>query len=134
MAICDANGLLIALAVTSANPHESTLVDTTVQSCVLDEKPEILVGDKAYDSDKLDKRLKRKFGIRLIAPNRGNRKFNHEDGRSLRRYKRRWKVERLFAWLHNYRRIVVRWERKVENWIGFIWLACIDLLANRVLG
>lgn len=133
MAICDANGLLIAMAVTSANPHESTLVDTTIDGKTLNELPQIIVGDKAYDSDKVDAHIKAKYGIRLVAPNRRNRVQGHQDGRFLRRYKRRWHIERCFAWLQNYRRVVVRWERKVANWISCIWLAAGNLLANRVM-
>ncbi|NLE99887.1 MAG: transposase, partial [Anaerolineales bacterium] len=50
------------------------------------------------------------------------------DGRKLRRYRRRWKVERLFAWLQNYRRLVVRYERHAENYLAFAQLACILIL------
>jgi transposase len=47
------------------------------------------------------------YGIEMIAPHRSMRtRTLTQDGRPLRRYRRRWKVERLFAWLHNYRRIV----------------------------
>ncbi len=46
----------------------------------------------------------------------------------LRRYKRRWKVERLFAWLKRWRRIATRWERKAENFLGFVQLGCVILL------
>lgn len=133
MAICDANGLLIAMAVTSANPHESTLVDTTIEGKVLNELPKVIVGDKAYDSDSVDDHVRKKYGIRLVAPNRKNRVQGHEDGRVLGRYKRRWHIERCFAWLQNYRRVVVRWERKVSNWKSCIWLAAGNLLANRVM-
>ncbi|MCE2392813.1 MAG: transposase, partial [Proteobacteria bacterium] len=49
-------------------------------------------------------------------------------GRALRRYRRRWKVERLFAWLHQYRRWVTRHERQVENFLGFVHLGCICIL------
>jgi hypothetical protein len=58
-------------------------------------------GDKAYDSDPLDQELKER-GIEMIAPHKRNRKKpKTQDGRSLRRYKRRSKVERFFAWLQN---------------------------------
>jgi transposase len=46
----------------------------------------------------------------------------------LRRYKRRWKVERLFAWLGNFRRILNRWEYHVANYAGFVHLGCILIL------
>lgn len=104
-----------------------TLVERTIESRFIDELPERIIGDKAYDSNALDERLKRDYGIELIAPNRhGNRKT--QDGRPLRRYKRRWKIERCFAWLTQFRRIPVRNEYHIENFLGFLHLACIKVL------
>jgi transposase len=95
---------------------------------VVDARPEHLIGDKAYDSDPLDARLAEQ-GIELIAPHRSNRKKpKTQDGRPLRRYKRRWKVERLFAWLHHFRRILVRHEYYAENYLGFVRLGCTIIL------
>ena len=54
-----------------------------------------------------------------------------QDGQELRRYKRRWKVERLFAWLHNFRRLVTRYEVKVENFLGFLHLGSILILLRQ---
>jgi transposase len=82
---------------------------------VVDARPAHLIGDKAYDSNPLDVRLAEQ-GIELIAPHRANRKkLKTPDGRLLRRYKRRWKVERLLAWLQNFRRILVRHEYHAET-------------------
>ena len=54
-----------------------------------------MIGDRAYDSDPLDQRLRQKHGIRLIAPHKYNRRRKStQDGRELRRYCRRWKIER----------------------------------------
>ena len=65
----------------------------------------------------------------MIAPHRRNRtKPKTQDGRKLRRYKRRWKIERLFAWLGNLRRLVVRYERRAENYLGLVLLGCIVIL------
>jgi hypothetical protein len=47
--------------------------------------------ESAYDSDRLDAEL-RQYGIELIAPHRSNRKNKTQDGRRLRRYCRRWKL------------------------------------------
>jgi hypothetical protein len=71
--------------------------------------PQNLIGDNAYDADKLDSEL-RQYGIELIALHRMNRKNTTQDLRRLRRY-RRWKIEQLFAWLQNFRRLVGRYER-----------------------
>jgi transposase len=65
----------------------------------------------------------------LIAPHHDpRRKHITQDGRALRRYKRRWKVERLFAWLHNYRRIHTRYDRNPEHFLGFVLLGCMLIL------
>ncbi len=96
-----------SICVESATPHEVKLVVPTLVQMVIPEAPQNLIGDNAYDSDKLDDELSR-YGIQLIAPHRRNRKNRTQDLRRLRRYRRRWKVERLFAWLQNFRRLVVR--------------------------
>ena len=135
MGLTDAFGLPIAVDAASASPHEITLVDNTLDECFLENVPEKIIGDRAYDSDKLDKSLAQERGIELIAPHRNNRvKSNTQDGRALRRYKRRWKVERLFAWLYNFRRLVVRYEYHLENFLAMIQLGCIVILLRRVLG
>ena len=65
----------------------------------------------------------------MIAAHRKNRRNpKTRDGRRLRRHERRWKIERLFAWLGNFRRLVVRYERCAENYLGFVKLGCIVIL------
>jgi transposase len=86
-----------------------------------------LIGDRGYDSDGLDAQLMAQYGVEMIAPNRSNRRQT-QDRRSLRRYRRRWRIERLFAWLHNSRRLVTRWDYHVGNFLGFLQLACARLL------
>jgi transposase len=128
MAIADRTGLPVAVHVSSAAPHELTLVEPTLTARFVPHEPTRLIGDKAYDSDPLDTQLAER-GIDVIAPHRSNRVIPAtQDGRKLRRYKRRWKAERLNAWLQNCRRIVVRYERKVENYLGFVHLACVRIL------
>ena len=108
MAVADGFGLPLAICTQSASPHEVKLVERTLTERFTDERPQRIIGDKAYDSDPLDKELK-KLDIELISPHKANRKrAKTQDGRKLRRYKRRWKIERLFAWLGNFRRIIVR--------------------------
>jgi transposase len=124
MAISDGHGLPLAVHVASASPHETKLVETTIEQRFFADLPERLIGDRAYDSDRLDERLMKHYGIEMISPHTSKRtRTLTQDGRVLRRYRRRWKVERLFAWLHNYRRIVVRWERYPKNFLGMVHLA-----------
>ncbi len=124
MAVADGQGLPLATHVASASSHEVTLVAATLEQRFVVEPPARLIGDQAYDSDRLDQALLEQ-GIELIAPNRANRRQRTQNERPLRRYRRRRKVERLFAWLHNFRRLVVRWERYPENFLGFVHLGCI---------
>ena len=108
-----------------------TLVDQTLDARFVEQQPQRLIGDKAYDSDGLDDRLRRRRQIELIAPHRMLRNRKRpvtQDGRPLRRYCRRWKIERLFAWLHHFRRVVTRWDYYPEIYLGFVHLACIVIL------
>lgn len=94
----------------------------------VEQLPERMIGDKAFDSDPLDQRLEVR-DIEMIAPHKSNRKKRAtQDGRKLRRYKRRWKVERVFAWLQNFRRVLVRYDRYLDNYLGFVLLGCIVIL------
>jgi transposase len=106
-----------------------------LDACFLDDLPVRVIGDKAYDSDNLDRRLAEERSVEMIAPHRGNRsKTTTQDGRALRRYKRRWKIERLFAWLQNFRRLVVRYEYHLSNFLAMAKLGAIVILLRRVLG
>ena len=128
MAISDGHGLPLAIHVASASPHEVTLVDATLAACFLDTLPPRLIGDRGYDSDRLDAHLRATYGIEMIAKHSPRRLTHTQDGRPLRRARRRWKIERLFAWFHNYRRVVTRWERHAANFLGMIHLASAVIL------
>ena len=127
MGIADGHGLPLALRTESASPAEVKLVEQTLEQRIVPEVPERLIGDKAYDSDRLDQSLMENFGTEMIAPNRA-RRGQTQDGRPLRRYVRRWKIERLFAWLFNFRRLVVRYEYHADNFQGFLHLAAAIIL------
>ena len=108
-----------------------TLVAATLDSRFVANMPVRLIGDRAYDADPLDEALA-ELGIEMIAPHRRNRtRPKTQDGRPLRRYRRRWKMERLFAWLGNFRRLVVRYERYALNYLGFVHLGCIRILLGQ---
>lgn len=122
MAIADQTGKPLSVYIESATPHEVKLVEKTLANRLVDELPEVLIGDKAYDSDELDQKLLDKYGIKLIAPNRKKRNKT-QDGRELRRYRKRWKVERLFSWMQNFRHIRIRDDYYPENYLAMIYMA-----------
>ena len=73
--------------------HESQLVEGVLGHSFLDVLPARLIGDKAYDNDRLDRVLAERYGIEMIAPHRGARRSATQDGRPLRRYRQRWRGE-----------------------------------------
>ena len=103
----------------------------TLAKIFVEEPVRRLIGDNAYDSDLLDRELA-ETGVEMIAPHRSNRKRLTQDGRSLGRYRRRWKVERLFGWLQNFRRLVTRYEYSLDNFTGIVHLACALVLLRHL--
>ena len=94
-------------------------------------RPENLIGDRAYDSGQLDAQL-REQGTEMIAPHCSNRtRKKTQDGRRLRRYERRWIVERFFSWLQWQGRLLVRWEYHAANFLGFVHLATLCVLLTQ---
>lgn len=90
-----------------------------------------VVADRGFDSDGLRDELA-EAGFRLLAPHRKNRKRpSRNDGRRMRRYRRRYVVERTFGWLHSYRRLLVRHEYYAFVYDGFLHLACALIAIGR---
>jgi transposase len=132
MVVADGQGVPLGVELASATPHECTLIESTLQQVAVPragrgrprKNPERLIYDRAADNDALRRRLARR-GIELVCPNRGNKRVKTQDGRRLRRYSRRWKIERTIAWLQNFRRLVVRYERHTKMLRAFVHVACL---------
>lgn len=130
MVLVDGQGVPLGMHLSSASPGEASLAEATLDQVAVPrrrgrprKKPERIIADRGYDSRKLWQRMKRR-GIDLVAPHLRTRKRRYQDGRKLRRYRRRWIVERTNAWLLNFRRLVVRYERKLELYRAFVYIAC----------
>ena len=123
MVLVDGQGLPLGVRLESASPAEVKLAEATLAEVRVPrpkgrprQKPERVIADRGYDSDPLRERLKKR-GIELIVPYRKNNKERrYEDGRKLRRYKRRWIVERTNAWLGQFRRLLVRHEHLLSTY------------------
>jgi transposase len=141
MVVADGKGIPLGNHVDSATPAEVTLIEQTLDKVSVPRKKagrprkrmERLIYDKAADSDDLRERLKKR-GIELIAPHRSNRrKKKTQDGRPLRRYKRRWKMERTISWIGNYRRLVVRYDRCIHIYQAFFNIACMLVTLKKLV-
>jgi transposase len=135
MVVADGQGIPLGSRFFSASPAEVTLAEETLSAVQVPRagagrprtRPTRLICDRAYDSQRLRARLATR-GIELICPHRrGRRRPPLQDGRPLRRYRKRWKIERTFAHLGNFRRLLIRYERHLSLYQGFFHLACLIL-------
>ena len=137
MLATDGKGIPLAFLLASANCAEVKLAEATLERIRVPRKrgrprkrPKRLVADRAYDSDPLRGWLRRK-GVRPCIPPRKNRKGRRKTWEE--EYKKRWHVERTFAWMGNYRRLLVRHERLISVYEGFFALACIMICLGKLL-
>jgi transposase len=138
MVVVDGQGIPLGSHIDSASPAEVTLVEKTLEQIKVGRRgrpktrPKRLIADKAYDSDPLRRRL-RKRGITLFSPYRKNRKNKRRQGRRMReRYRKRYKVERTFAWISSFRRLVVRYDHNLTIYKAFFHLACAMIVLRRL--
>lgn len=126
----------IGLAIEGAHRHDMKLVRETIESMVVDrpepaaEQPQGMCLDKGYDYQEVRDTLC-EFGFTAHIRSRG------EEAKELRaeagKRARRWVVERSHRWLNRFRRLLIRWEKKPENYIAFLHFACA-LIAFRAAG
>ena len=134
MVVADGQGIPLGSQLCSASPAEVTLAESTLARISVpragrgrpQSRPLRVIADRAYDSDPLRGRLLQR-GIVLLCPHRRRRRPSLNDGRTMRRYTKRWKIERTFAHLGNFRRLPIRHERLLPLYQGFFHLACLIL-------
>lgn len=129
--VCDAHGLPLGVTIAAANVPETELIEPVLDAVVIEEgEPKHLLYDKAGDSDPLRERLEDR-GVELVTPHRKNRRRPPlQDGRALRRYKRRFKVEHLIQRLKVFRRLRVRYEYLSRMFAGFVQLGCLLIMLH----
>jgi transposase len=126
----------IGLAVDGANRHDCKMVAVTLESVPVHrprptcKRPQGICLDKGYDSNQV-RELVKAFGYTAYIKARG------EEARAIKRQAgfkaRRWVVERTHSWMNRFRRILIRWEKKPENYLGLLHLVCA-LITYRATG
>jgi transposase len=140
MVLADGAGTPLGIHVEKASPSEVTLLEQTLKNGRIGgrgtkrRKPKRLIADRGYDSNKVRALLVKRDIEPIIPARRNNRVATHQDGRKLRRYKRRWIIERTNSWLQTFRRLVVRYERSATIFNALVHLACALTTLKRVLG
>lgn len=130
--VVEGEGLPLGLATAGANVSEQALLLPALNDIPL-ELPEGIpvVADKGHDFDPLRDEVE-ETGFVPVIPHRRNRvQPSRNDGRRLRRYRKRWKVERTNAWLHCYRGLAVRWSYYAFMHVGMAYLSFIHISLNR---
>jgi len=138
MLVTDGQGVPIGASVHSAQPAEIRLAEETLATVWVPRRrgrprtrPRTLVADKGYDSDAFRAFLRRR-GIRPCIPRRRHQRRRGRQ-QDLTPYRSRWVIERTFSWLGHFRRLVVRYERRVEVYWAFVVLAFILICLDRIL-
>jgi putative transposase len=125
--LTDGGGVPVGLAVEGANRNDFKLVRETIESIPVErpeptaDKPQGMCLDKGYDYDEV-RDLLTEFGFTAHIRARG------EEAKALKQdagFKaRRWVVERAHRWMNRFRRVLIRWDKKVQNYLAFLHLAC----------
>ena len=140
MVLADGAGTPLGIHVEKASPAEVKLLAATLKNGRIGgrrakrRRPKRLIADRGYDSNKVRALLAKRAIEPIIPARRNNRVATHQDGRKLRRYKRRWIIERTNSWLQTFRRLVVRYERSSTIFTALVHLACALTTLKRVLG
>ena len=142
MVLADGAGTPLGVYLDAASPSEIRLLEATLDTVAVRhthrpgrprKRPDRLIADRGYDSNAVRRMLVRR-GIEPIIPARSNNTVaTHQDGRRLRRYRRRWLIERTIGWIGNFRRLTVRYDRLMETYGGFFHLACALITLRKVL-
>lgn len=119
----------IGLAIAGANVHDQKLLFETLDSVPVrrpsrGQRCQRICLDKGYDCDEIRRRLRRRRYVPHVK-SRGQERF---EKRSKRKRARRWVVERIASWLNRYRRILVRWEKKAENYQALLHFVFAHIL------
>jgi putative transposase len=144
--LTDGAGIPLAVVVEGANRHDSKLLVATLDGLVVarpaqgeeeeaaSSSKQHLCLDAAYDSDEVRKELEaRSYEPHISAADKNKRSERKEARQHLGGRARRWVVERTHSWLNRSRRLLVRWEKKTENYLGFVHLACAQLIFSKIL-
>ena len=125
--LTDGGGVPIGLAVEGANRHDFKMARETIESIPSSGRrrpratPQGMCLDKGYDDDEV-RELLAEFGFTAHIRARG------EEAKALKQeagFKaRRWVVERTHSWMNRFRRVLIRWDKKVRNYLAFLHLAC----------
>jgi putative transposase len=127
-------GIPLSIVITAANTHDVKAAIKTLDSIVIKrpiknkkKKQQNLCLDKGYDSHEIEREVVKRRYIPHIR-RRGEKKSKYNSGK-----KRRWVVERTNSWHNRFKKLLIRYEKKSENYLGLVQLACCMIIYRRIL-
>jgi transposase len=144
MLVIDGNGLPLGFHLDSASHAEVRLAQQTLDTVKVarprgrpKQRPKKLVADRGYDSGEFRQALRRRgIGV-CIPPKRRPQRWRAKRGRPIvartEDYRQRYKVERSFAWLGNFRRLLIRWEHHFSVYQAFFSVGLVLVCLKRLL-
>lgn len=143
MLVADGNGTPMACHLDSAQISELDLgpialdkVSVRTKSGRVRKRPDKLIADKGYDARRFRKYVRNK-GMKMCIPPQRRAGQYRKRGRpykvDMAAYNTRWHIERAFAWVGNFRRLVVRYENILGIYQGFFHIACFIICLSVLL-
>ncbi len=155
--LTDKKGIPLSIIISSASTHDIKLVTSVVDNAVIHKRPppsyktktkgrgkrklQHLCLDKAYNFEPDDNTLIKRGYVLHIPPKRKRcekeeqeSKITVQHGSNRKKYSaKRWVVERTNSWHNRFRKLLTRYEKKVENYLGLVQLSCCMIIYRKII-
>ena len=147
--LTDKNGIPLSAVISSANAHDIKVVADVIDNTVIKRKPSSsyfakkkrtnyhhLCLDRAYNSKSIEKEIIKRGYVPHISykRKRGQKKEENSNQKKYSSVKnKRWVVERTNSWHNRFRKLFIRYERKMENYLGLVQLSCGIIIYRKII-
>jgi putative transposase len=139
--LTDQRGIPLSVVITAANTHDMKSAAKTLDNIVITKRRrrsalrkkvvQNLCLDKGYDFQEIEYEAIKRWYIPHIR-HKGEKKKRKRKKRHRER-RRRWVVERTNSWHNRFRKLTIRYEKKAENYLGLVHLACCIIIYRRII-
>jgi putative transposase len=131
--LCDGDGVPLAVCLSGANIHDMKRLQETIESMIIERHAYLAVTinlclDKGFDYRECEETVVEN----CMRPHIRRRKEEIIEKQAGKK-PRRWPIERTFSWFNRYRRLLIRWEKKPENYLGFLHIACCIMVLFKLI-
>ena len=148
--LTDQNGIPLSTDITSANKHDIKAVIDVIDNSVINRpsqsaftkkktrrKYHHLCLDRAYSSKSIENEIINRRYIPHIPYKRKRGQQGKEETAYQKKNRsiinKRWVVERTNSWHNRFRKLLIRFEKKVENYLGLVQLSCSIIIYRKII-